>query len=304
VYLMAQPTQLLAAGTMNSISAAIVGSNENEGGFFGCRRYPGATPALMDSFIVGFFGPTLAPLVEAQYPYPGPYYSPTATLNAIFSDMPYRCGTKYLADQLIQNNVPTYMYSFNDLTGLSSNPCYGAAHGFELPFLFPNLMPYYVAAFGGQDFSALQSGLSNYMLTTWATFIATGSPNERGDAEWPHYNSNAPYVILDTVINPVQQGTNFGSGNCAFWQAHPCQPDLPSFTCQFNQSTNVGDGGDGGDGDGDGLSNGAIAGIVIGSTIGAFIVFLSLVVIGVLILLRGRMVPSKDKAYTLMKEES
>jgi len=34
-------------------------------------------------------------------------------------------------------NIPTYMYSFNDDTGLAAGQCYQAAHGFELPFLFP-----------------------------------------------------------------------------------------------------------------------------------------------------------------------
>jgi len=298
VFLTAQPNQLLAAGSMNAISAAIVGSNSNEAALFGCRRWPGATPAMLDSMLVGFFGPTLAPLVEAQYPASN-YYSPTANLNAIFSDMPYRCGMKNMADLLIQNGVPTYMYSFIDETNLASSQCYGAAHSFELPYLFPNLVPYYVAEFGGTAFNAQQTALSVFMLQSWATFIATGNPNERGDSEWPHYGKNAPYVELSNVLNPVPQGTNFGEGNCAFWLANPCQPDAPGFTCQFNATyptPTV-------NGDGDGLSDGAIAGIVIGSTIGAFIVVLSLVIIGILILLRRRYTQNKNAAYKLMKEE-
>ena len=43
-----------------------------------------------------FFGPTLAAQVEVHYPIDN-YYSPTAALNAVFTDQPYRCGTRYVS---------------------------------------------------------------------------------------------------------------------------------------------------------------------------------------------------------------
>ena len=156
-----------------------------------------------------------------------------------------------------------------------------------------------MAEYGGQPFNATQQALSVFMRQSWATFIATGSPNERGSPEWPHYSPGGSYVILSIEeLTPPLQGKNFGNGNCAFWLENPCQPDLPSNTCQFNETFVPTSGG----GDGDGLSDGAIAGIVIGSTIGAFILLLSLVVIVVLIFLKRRGTQSRGP-YKLMKEE-
>jgi len=235
----------------------------------------------------------------SQYPVTN-YATPTAALNAIFTDMGWTCPTKLFADALVNIGVPVYMYSFQDPCSFAANPCYGASLSFELPFLYPALLPGFVSEFGGTTLTAGEAALSIYMREVWATFGASGSPNPPHEFTWPHYNSTvSPYVILTPPVTTLNTATHYGNGKCVFWDTVNCLPNLPGGGCTFQAETTAYSSGSG---DGDGLDGGQIAGIVIGSVFGFFLIVLIIVVVGVVLFIAGRKT-ARPPEYKLMERD-
>jgi len=223
VYLTAQPSQYLANGTFNPITAALVGTNANEFAFFGCQQYRNITAEQYVFIIGGFFGPETAKLVLAQYPV-NVYSSPVEALNAVFSDLVFRCPSKYLADKVSSTGVSTYMYSFTHVPAFAKDPCFGPAHAFEMAFVYPEMLPLYLHDFHGQPFTPAEKELSVFMRSAWTNMAATGVPTP----SWPKYNAeSSPYLQLNI---PLANSQNFLDKQCAFWAKHPCKSNLK--TCQ------------------------------------------------------------------------
>ncbi|MFD9569421.1 carboxylesterase/lipase family protein [Streptomyces sp. NPDC059982] len=166
-----------------------------------------------------------APAVEAAYP---PAAFPTAALAwaAALSDASFTCPA--LRDgRALARHVPTYGYLFADrgapnssgLPELADFP-YGAAHGFELPYLFapvPSKEP--------------SRRLSEAMTGYWTRFARTGSPDGQGAVAWPRFapSGSAPVLRLDTGARGIRPVRAAPAHHCALWDALPAPaPGPPS----------------------------------------------------------------------------
>ncbi|MFD8020671.1 carboxylesterase/lipase family protein [Streptomyces lavendulae] len=157
-----------------------------------------------------------APAVAAAYPSAA---FPTAALAwaSALSDASFTCPA--LRDgRALARHVPTYGYLFGDrgapnATGLPEPPGfpYGAAHGFELPYLFEQV-----------PLAGPQRGLSRAMTGYWTRFARTGSPNGPGAAAWPRIAPGAASVLIlapgPSGIRPVGAAS---AHHCDLWDALP-----------------------------------------------------------------------------------
>jgi carboxylesterase type B len=102
------------------------------------------------------------------------------------------------------------MYSFEAPVGFSQGQCYGVAHSYELPFIFPGLTKDLNYTFTSQE-----ANLSNFMRLSWANFATHLNPNGLNtDGPWPAYQPDGEYIILNFDIS---QGTNLRGKYCSFW---------------------------------------------------------------------------------------
>ena len=90
---------------------------------------------------------------------------------------------------------PVRRYFFTrGLTGAAA--AYGAAHAFELPYVFHNL---------GAGATADQEQLAATMGGYWTRFAATGDPNGGAAPAWPAYDvATDPYVQFGTEVTTAQ----------------------------------------------------------------------------------------------------
>jgi para-nitrobenzyl esterase len=155
----------------------------------------------------------LAALIAAQYPL-SDYKSPALALSTLGTDAIFSCPTLIL-DQDLARYVPTYAYEFNDENAPSPYPSgdfpLGAAHSFELPYLFtlPTVPPSLL--------SASQKRLAAVMRQEWTSFAKTGVPSAAGASAWPRFAS-ATQTMLSLVPPTPASETDFSAEHrCAFW---------------------------------------------------------------------------------------
>ncbi|MFD3538958.1 carboxylesterase/lipase family protein [Streptomyces sp. NPDC058662] len=157
------------------------------------------------------FGPSTARAVEERYP-AAAYPTPAVAWAAVLSDASFICPA--LRDgAALSRHVPTFAYLFSDrgapnFTGLPQPPDlpYGAAHGFELPFLFA-LAP----------LTEPQRVLSDRMTGYWTAFARTGTPRAAGAPDWPYLG--APTTVLSLAAGPagVRAVDARTAHQCALW---------------------------------------------------------------------------------------
>ncbi|MCD9143166.1 carboxylesterase/lipase family protein [Streptomyces albireticuli] len=152
--------------------------------------------------------------VEARYPLAS-YPSPGLAWGAVMSDVSFTCGA-LRADRALAARVPTYAYLFADtnaprlpeLPAVEGYP-YGAAHGFELPYLFPmDTEP---------RFSPEQRALADRMTGYWTRFAASGDPNSPGAPGWPRFGGAATVLSLAPGAGGIKPVDAAAAHHCAFW---------------------------------------------------------------------------------------
>ncbi|WP_078868851.1 carboxylesterase/lipase family protein [Streptomyces sp. NRRL B-1347] len=157
---------------------------------------------------------TAASAVEARYPLTS-YPSPSLAWATLITDASFTC-TSLRADRALAPRVPTYAYLFSDpnaprlpgLPAVEGFP-YGAAHGFELPYLFPTVTV--------PEFTPEQHALADDMAAYWTRFAATGDPNSPTTPHWPRFGTGPTVQSLAPGpggIRPVDAAT---AHHCAFW---------------------------------------------------------------------------------------
>ncbi len=155
----------------------------------------------------------IAALIAVQYPL-SDYKSPALALSTLGTDAIFSCPTLIL-DHDLARYVPTYAYEFNDENAPSPYPSggfpLGAAHSFELPYLFtlPTVPPSLL--------SAPQKQLAAAMRQEWTSFARSGVPSVTGASAWPRFTA-ATQTMLSLVPPKAEPETDFSAEHhCAFW---------------------------------------------------------------------------------------
>ncbi|MCX5199208.1 carboxylesterase family protein [Streptomyces sp. NBC_00249] len=222
------PDQALASGRFHRVPV-IQGTNHDE-----MRMFVGLTLGVFpirteDDYrarLTDAFGPA-APAVEAQYP-AADHPTPALAWAAVLTDRSLTCTTLAASRAIAARapGLPLYGYEFNDqdapvLAGLPPNPGfpYGAAHGFEMPFLFSSFPT-------ERPLTDAQRALSDRMVDYWTNFARTGNPNTPDAPRWPLLRPASP-LAPQTVqslapgpgaIHPVDAAS---AHHCSFWDRLP-----------------------------------------------------------------------------------
>ena len=152
-----------------------------------------------------------ASVVAGEYPL-SDYSSPSAALGAVGTDAIFACPTVTGQEEL-SKYVPVYAYEFNDENAPDrSLPSYGfpygAAHTFELQYLFdlsntPNQGP----------LSAPQQQLAQDMTRSWTSFAKAGVPA----ANWPPFALTDQRAMSLAPPRPQLETGYATEHHCSFW---------------------------------------------------------------------------------------
>jgi para-nitrobenzyl esterase len=207
--------QRLESGRFHRVPM-IVGANRDEGRLFVALEYNAAGRNLTDaqwaSTVDGYFGPTLGPKVQRQYPLAA-YPDAGAAFGQAVGDAVLACPAVESA-RLLARFVPVYEYEFEQTPNPFVLPTpgivLGAFHSSELPYVFDGP----VESSGAIVFTPAQQKLAPAMHDAWARFAATGNPSG-GGLVWPRLTgSGSRYLALDT---PITVQTGMLARQCAFW---------------------------------------------------------------------------------------
>lgn len=217
-----EPVRALAAGRFHRVPV-VLGGNRDEMRLFlsqALKVYPVEGEAGYRERLRASFG-AKAPEVEAAHP-AGAYATPALAWAALLSDASFTCPT--LRDgRALARHVPAYGYLFADagapnFLGLPELPGFpfGAAHGFELPYLFATV-----------PLAGPQRALSDRMTGYWTQFARTGAPEVPGAPAWPRFSAGAPSVLELAPgpggIRPVDAGA---AHHCALWDSQASAKSL------------------------------------------------------------------------------
>ncbi|MYT19834.1 carboxylesterase family protein [Streptomyces sp. SID7760] len=217
------PDEALRAGRFHRVPL-VQGTNHDEMRMFvglSLAAFPLRSEEDYRARLTDAFGGS-APAVEAQYP-AAEYPTPALAWAAVLTDRSLACTT-LAADRAIAAHapgLPLYGYEFSDPaaptpTGLPPNPDfpYGAAHGFELPYLFPSIPT-------ERPLTEAQQALSGQMADYWTNFARTGTPNGPGSPAWSALPPASPYsgpvqslAPGSGAVRPVDADT---AHHCRFW---------------------------------------------------------------------------------------
>jgi para-nitrobenzyl esterase len=107
--------------------------------------------------------------------------------------------------------APVYRYFYTHLLDEGPYRSQGAAHGFELIFVFHAFDP---LTFPTGE-SAAERHLSDDVIAYWTRFAASGDPNGGDAPYWPRYDvATDPYLALDET---QLAGAGIHGDPCDFW---------------------------------------------------------------------------------------
>ncbi|MFD0265129.1 carboxylesterase/lipase family protein [Streptomyces sp. NPDC127106] len=219
-----EPRRALQSGLFHRVPV-VQGANLDEMRLF-LRIVLAASPiadeAAYRARVVRSFGTAAAPAVEAHYPV-GDYPTPALAWAAVVTDASFLCPA--LRDgRALARYVPTYAYRFGDrdapnftgLPPLDGFP-YGAAHGFELPYLFTMPVP----------LTGPQRALSDRMIGYWTGFARTGVPRVAGAPAWPRFATGATVLSLAPGPDGTVPVDARAEHRCALWDAREAADRAP-----------------------------------------------------------------------------
>lgn len=213
------PADAMREGRFNRVTL-VNGTTRDEGSFF--VAFPenetgnSITPQNYEAALAQFFGGTLSNQIVEHYSL-NDYNSPSEAYAAATTDYLFACPSRQL-NRWASQWTDIYAYEFADRTAPSYlNPTtfpLGAAHTFELSYLFPG--------FHGGDLgrttalNSLQKQLSKEMVGYW-TSVANASSWE----VWPPYNAEEENVLrmmlpTSSVLEPGQFASDH---RCGFWDS-------------------------------------------------------------------------------------
>jgi para-nitrobenzyl esterase len=208
------PARAFPSGQFNKVPV-ISGTNLDEASLFVVfveKRFGTAPDAAQYRAILKSFYAGDAAKVMAEYPL-ARYASPAMALSAAATASMFDCRGLRIYDWLAPF-VPVYVYEFADRTAPDYMPpvgfALGAAHTFELPFLFTD----YHGALGTlHTLDPAQKKLSAFMLGAWTRFAHTGEPG----GAWPRFTLPGQRVLRLDLGHPAPITDYAAEHDCAFW---------------------------------------------------------------------------------------
>jgi para-nitrobenzyl esterase len=243
----------IASGQFNRVPI-LIGDNHDEGRAF-TTGFANYTSEQYTQFVSDAFGSgcipnqflcnyppgssgspaSLASQVLARYPFSAfpEQYTAAYAIGALLTDSWLfggigGCGAQQVATSLAKS-VPVYFYQFDDRNApapFNNLPGYqfGAAHGMELPFLWPSAS---TANSQAAEFTAGEQELSRQMVTYWGAFTQTGVPDAPGQPRWPTYSASAGGQAKLMSLRPGHQTRTITASvysaehQCSFWDTAP-----------------------------------------------------------------------------------
>jgi para-nitrobenzyl esterase len=192
----------------------LIGNNAREG--FGRLSEDALANAIRQ-----FYGAN-APAALPLYAVPDPVLGTPAA--QWLTDTSFRCSAVVMASRHSAGDAPVYSYQFEQsIPGREGD---GAAHSYELPYVFGNLLP--SGALAG-PFTAADRQLSNVMLSYWTNFAKRGDPNGTGLPLWPKFRASAgAYMRFSSALSQDAQLTEgLRKPQCQLFEAKLARTDSP-----------------------------------------------------------------------------
>jgi len=211
------PGDALKSDKFNRVTL-VNGTTRDEGAFFAgfvenATQAPLTQTTYKDMMKMYFGEHTDA--VAQQHPLSA-YNTPSDATSAAITDMLMSCPAKK-ANEWTAAYTPTYAFEFADRTAPSylepTSFALGAAHTFELPYLFPG---FHGGAGKPVTLNPLQEQLSSEMVKFWTS----ASQLSDQTSSWPKYDpaleNYMTFVLPTSRVNTHTFGKNH---HCAFWDA-------------------------------------------------------------------------------------
>jgi para-nitrobenzyl esterase len=191
----------------------IIGNNAREG-------FGRVGDADLAEAIQRFYGAGAAPALAlygaqaAHSPPPDPVLGSAAAQWV--TDTSFRCSAVLTAAWHAKTGAPVYSYQFEQ--SIPGKDADGAAHSYELPYVFGSLPA--AGPLAGK-YTAADRSLSNTIMGYWTNFAKSGDPNGSTLPAWPKSNDvSRPYMRLSAAL---PQGAQLGAGlrqaQCALFAA-------------------------------------------------------------------------------------
>ncbi|MGW6984219.1 carboxylesterase/lipase family protein [Streptomyces sp. NPDC054932] len=211
-----EPRRALEAGRFHRVPV-VQGTTGDEMRLFLAQTlaaYPIPDAAAYRARLELSFDTPTARAVEADYPVSA-FPTPAVAWATVLTDGSFICPT--LRDgAALGRHVPVYAYRFSDrsapnFTGLPELPelPFGAAHGFELPYLF-TIAP----------LTEPQQRLADRMTGYWTAFARSGVPAAPGAPRWPRADRMPGSTLsLAPGADGIRTVDARAEHHCALWDA-------------------------------------------------------------------------------------
>ena len=209
VELPALPIDSIAAGSFAKVPV-LLGTDHDEGNLF-TELFGTIGPSDVQSVAELNFGAANAPAIVAHYT-GSSYPSAQASLSELITEGVFACPTRRAARAIAAAGVPVFLYQFTHPFNPGIASGLGAAHSFEIPFVWGNT---WLGARPPDTDQPLIDSMQGY----WGRFAAAGDPNGAGATTWPPYASDTDENLVLNLSLTTESGLD--TSDCDFWDSLP-----------------------------------------------------------------------------------